>query len=481
MTTTLIKNATVLTVSQDPRTDKWYMKADIRIVDDVIDAVGIAVGGAADRLIDGSGMVVMPGLVNGHNHFEQSFMSAIVRLYPGGTLDWINEFKLPLTRVMEKDDYYLSAALTALQLVRGGITTSISHICQQSVDRVVAFGVDETVRAVRDAGIRAVVPIGLAGQNEPDDCITTAEAYDSLLRDWHAQHDDGPEGFVRIWPGPTGFWSATRDMWARAQKFAAEKSLGIHTHLATFAPPEGRPKDVDQAKALGVLGPGFTGAHCAWLDDEDVHAIAAAGANVVHNPTYKLSYSVDSEVRRFGDGIAPVADLIASGCTVGIGQDGCMGDTQDLYKEMRNLAFTQHYRYRDKRLLPPSRLIEMATIGSAQTMLWAERIGSIEEGKKADIVMLDLRSAKFTPRLNILADIVYKASPEDVHTVIVNGEVLLDAGRLTRLDERAILDEAQHAAESLFGRAGLNELTRRGLSPWISDLRMGDGVLASGP
>lgn len=474
MTTTLIRNATVLTVGQDPGTQKWYAPGEIRIVDDVIDAVGVAVGGAADRVIDGSGLVAMPGLVNGHNHFEQSFMSAIVRLYTGGTLDWINEFKLPLTRVMEKDDYYLSAALTALQLVRGGITTSISHICQQSVDRLVSFGVDETIRAIRDLGIRAVVPIGLAGQNEPNDCVTTAETYDSLLRGWHAQHDDGPEGFVRIWPGPTGFWSATPEMWHRAQKFAFEQSLGMHTHLATFAPPEGRPKDVDQAQALGVLGPGFTGAHCAWLDDADVRALAAAGANLVHNPTYKLSYSVDSEVRHFGDGIAPVADLVSAGCTVGIGQDGCMGDTQDLFKEMRNLAFTQHYRYRDKRLFPPSRLIEMATIDSARTMLWADRIGSIEEGKKADIVMLDLRSAKFTPRLNVLADIVYKASPEDVHTVIVNGEILLDEGTLTRIDEATILTEAQHAAASLFRRAGLDELTRRGLSPWSSALRMED-------
>ncbi len=112
-----------------------------------------------------------------------------------------------------------------------------------------------------------------------------------------------------------------------------------------------------------------------------------------------------------------------AGCTVGLGQDGCMGDTQDLFKEMRNLAFTQHYRKRDKHLFPPGKLIEMVTVDAARTMMWDNEIGSLERGKKADIVLIDLQDPKFVPLLNIPASIVYQCAPENVRTVIIDGRL----------------------------------------------------------
>lgn len=453
MSAIVIRNVTALTVPPDTDVLTLSEGVDIRIEDDLIVAIEPRLGQTAGTVIDGRGMLALPGLVNGHNHFEQSFMNGLVRLFPGSTAKWINEFKIPLTRMMNADDYRLSAALTCLNMVRSGVTTSMNHVCQQPRDSLIAFGVAESAKAIQHSGIRAVMAIGMADKSEPDDFLIDAPAYIGLLRGWYGDWDSSGQGRLRIWPGPTGFWCTTPDMWAAAHQFAVEMDTGIHTHLATF-----ERGDVLEAIRCGVLDERFTGAHAVWLDSEDVGEIAARGARVAHSPTYKLSYSLDSDVKAFGDGIAPIADLHAAGATVALGQDGCMGDTQDLFKEMRMLAFTQHYRYRDKTLYPPRKLIEMATIEGARSLDWEDEIGSLEPGKKADVILVDLSASKFVPRHDLLAAIVYQACASDVDTVIVDGEVLMRGRRLVHVDEASITEEAQEAAVDLVKRAGLDSL-----------------------
>lgn len=472
MATTLIKNVMLLTVSRDELVHKFYPSGEIRIRDDIIEEIGVNVSRDADRVLDGRGKLAMPGLVNGHNHFEQSFMTATVRLYPGSTLQWIQNFKIPMTTLMERDDYYLSAMLMCLHMIRSGVTSSINHICQQSVDKLISYGVDETIRAISESGVRSVVPIGLAAKNEPECCIVDAETYEELLQSWYLRSNNAADGRVRIWPGPTGFMTATPEMWEVARRFSSEHSCGIHTHLAGFPSDAVQKSEIEQALEVGVLGPNFTGAHCVWLDAADIRNMAEHDAKVVHSPTYKLSYSLDAEAERFGDGIAPIAELEQAGCIVGLGQDGCMGDTQDMFKEMRTLAFTQHYRYRDKTLFPPSKLIEMATIDCAKTMMWDDEIGSLEPGKKADLILVDLDDPKFVPRINLLANIAYQAGPENVDTVIINGDVVMEGRRILTFDEIAIAREAQNAASALINRAGLGDLKDRSFDPWISEYRM---------
>lgn len=458
-----IKDVTIITVSRSETTESFYQRGNIRIDDDRITAIGPDVDPSADVVIDGRGKLAMPGLLNGHNHFEQAFMTGIVRLFPGTTSDWIQNFKIPMTLRMEAEDYYYSAMLASLQLIKSGVTCSVNHICQQSADRLRRFGVAEGFRAVGDSGIRCLAPIGLAGKNEPDEFIVSANEFDDLLRTWHAEGNGRFNDRLRVWPGPTGFYSSTGPMWDIARRFASDHGCGMHTHLATF-----ERGDVHQAEEVGVLGPNFVGAHSVWLDKRDVECLTRNRVGIVHNPTYKLGYSVDSVVEGFGDGIAPITELFNGGCTVGLGQDGCMGDTQDMFKEMRMLAFTQHYRYRDKRLFPPTKLIEMATIDCARTMMWDDQIGSLEPGKKADLILVDITDPKFVPLLNIPSNIVYQANAENVDTVIIDGEIVMMNRRITRFDETAIMREAQRAAHALIDRSGLGHLATSGFMPWSS-------------
>jgi len=462
-----INNVKIMTICSGPHTSHYYDDGHITIEGNRIVAIGPgrAADGAssADLVIDGQGMLAMPGLLNGHNHFEQSFMSGIVRLFSGTTAEWIRDFKIPMTLQMEAEDYYYSAMLAATQMIRSGVTCSVNHICQQSAQRLREFGIGQAFRAVGDAGIRCLTPIGLAGKNEPDEFIVEADEYDRLLRRWHAEGDGRFSDRLRIWAGPTGFYSSTPSMWEVARRFVEEVGGGIHTHLATF-----ERGDVDRAREAGVLDTNLVGAHCVWLDENDGNQLAAAGASIVHNPTYKLGFSVDSEVATFGDGIAPVTDLVRGGCTVGLGQDGCMGDTQDMIKEMRMLAYTQHYRYRDKNLFPPTKLLEMATIDCARTMQWDRDIGSLEPGKKADLILVDLSDPKFVPLLNVPSNLVYQANAENVDTVIIDGEVVMQNRQITRFDEADVLRGAQRAATALVKRAGLDDLITRGFHPWTS-------------
>lgn len=465
MSHTLLKNVDVLTVAKEGPVPTYIEDGAVLIEDDTIATVckQEEIDVTADQIIDGNGAVAMPGLINGHNHFEQSFMKGTVRLFDGTTAEWIQEFKIPLTDEMTAEDYYLSSLLTCIDLIRSGVTCSINHICQQDPQKLRNFGVDESMRAVRKAGIRSVVPIGLAGKNEPDHFIVSNETYAEFLETVRNKWHNSANGRIRVWPGPTGFYSATEAMWQTAKSVANDPDTGIHTHLATFE--EG---DVKRAKKHDLLGPDFVGAHCVWLSDSDVADLGASESKAVHNPTYKLGYSVDSDVREFGDGIAPITDLCKHGCTVGLGQDGCMGDTQDMFKEMRTLALTQHYRYRDKQLFPPSKLIEMATLDCADTLLWGDEIGSLEPGKKADITLVDLSESKFTPIQNLPSNLVYQATGENVSTVIINGNVVMEDRELTTIDEDAILDRAQRAASTLFERADLDYLEDKGFHPWAS-------------
>lgn len=465
----LIQNATIITAAQSPAVGNYIENGSIVLDGGEIESVRQDDGATVDddEVIDATEMVAMPGLINGHNHFEQSFMQGAVRLYDGDTAEWIQEFKIPLTEEMTREDYYLSNKLSCLNLIKSGVTCSVNHVCQQDPDKLESFGIDQSLQAATEAGVRVVMPIGLAGKNEPSHYIVDNDRYEEMLeatyQKWHRAANDT----IRIWAGPTGFYSTTEQMWETAREFAKEETTGLHTHIATF-----ETGDITKAKQNGILNKNFVGAHCVWVDEQDIADIAESGGKIVHNPVYKLGYTIDSDVQAFGDGIAPIFELCESGCTVGLGQDGCMGNTQDMFKEIRALALTQHHKYERKDIFPPAKLLEMVTIENAQTVSWEADIGSIEPGKRADITLVDLDKPKFASSENVPANIVYQASAADVSTVIVDGTVLMRDRQVQTINEEKTLTKARNAISELFNRAGLKEYLQRGVNPWDASLTL---------
>jgi len=469
MNSLLIKNARILTMSTDKKTKKYYPRGKILVEGNEIVKVDddSEIKGHADLELDASGKVVLPGLINGHNHHEQSYMRPITQVNPGSTYQWLHGIKMPITKEMRKEDYYLSNLLTCVELIKGGVTCSLNSFCTQDPAKLETYAVEESIKATRDTGMRSLVPVGVADKFEFEEFLVTPQRgkniMEGAIKKWNHAFGDR----VRIWPGPAGVFSASEELWAIAKDLAAKYNTGIHTHIASAARGE-----VDEAQRYGLLSERLVGGHCVWLDDRDVKIMADSGMKVVHNPWYKLGYSVDGQVEKFGDGIAPITDMVRQGMTVGLGTDGCMGATQDMFREARVLAYTQHYRYRDKALFPPTKLLEMITLDCAKTMLWNDQLGSIEPGKKADLVLVDLAKIKFVPMQNIPANLVYQASAEDVETVIIDGTIVMKDRNLETVNEKEVIEKAQKSAEELFKRAGLADAALNGFEPWAAGYKL---------
>lgn len=466
MSDILIKNAFLLTMDDRRR---YFDDGAVAIDGNRITAVGetaqVTKDFSGDRVIDAKNMVVMPGLINGHDHYEQTFFKGLTRLFLDTTYAWVKEFKIPLTREMNPDDYYYSSLLACIEMIKTGTTCAVNSVCQQDPNKIRGFGIDKIAKAIVDSGTRSVIAVGSSDKFEPADFLVSPEEgvglAEEAIRRWHKKAD----GRIRVWAGPAGTFSVSRQMFSAFKDLAGKYDVGVHTHLASAARGEAK-----KAYDSGLLGSNVSAAHCVWLDDEEISYLAQTETKAVHCPTYKLGYSIDSSVERFGDGIAPIVDMMKAGITVGLGTDGCMGNTHDMFKEMRCLASTQHYKMVDKTLLPPTKLLEMVTRDCAKTLLWDDEVGSIAVGKRADIVLIDIKKPHMVPWTNPPASLVYLTSGFDVDTVIIDGRIVMDHREIETIDEREAIEKAQQLAEGLIERAGFRPLVEKGFKPWCSDI-----------
>ena len=460
----LIKHALILTMDPQRRTieDGAIVLGHDRIV-----AVGntkeIERKYEASRILDAQHMICMPGLINGHNHYEQSFFKGFTRVYTGDVFDWIRNFKTALTRVMNANDYYLANLLACVELIRFGVTCSVNHVCQHRPESLREFGIENIMRAILDSGIKTEVVIGVSDvpEIEAEDFVTSTKSglqlLETTIRNWHNKAD----GRIHVWTGPFILKAASVEFWHQINDLSNQSGTGIHTHVNGNG-------EMVTADELGLLSQSFTAAHCQNLNSQEIRLLYEKHANVVHSPTYILPYATSWPTDNFGDGIAPITDLLETGVTVGIGTDGCLGDTQDMFREMRNIAYQQHYKTGDKKTMPPSKLLEMVTIDNAKTLRWQEEIGSIEVGKKGDIILANMQNPYMVPWINTPASVVYLMSGYDVRTVIVDGKILMENGNIINIDIDELLQEAQAAASKLIERAGLKSLKEKGFKPWNS-------------
>lgn len=459
MSDILIKNAFVLTMDDKRR---FFEDGGIAIDGNRIVAVGktaeVEKEFSADLTLNGKKMIAMPGLINGHDHYEQTFFKGLTRLFTGNTFEWLREFKMPLTKEMKAEDYYYSNLLACMEMIKMGVTCGVNSVCEQDPKKMREFGIESAVRAITESGVRSVIPISASDKFElPEFLVSTEEGIslvEEAIKKWHKKANDR----IRIWAGPTGPFAVSEDMFLAFKELAKKYNVGVHTHIA-FA-TRGEVKKAYESK---LLGPDVTAAHCVWLDEEEINYFAKSGTKAVHCPTYKLSYTIDSPVEKFGDGIAPVASMMDAGITVGLGTDGCMADTHDLFKEMRCLVSVQHYKMLDKTILPPMKLLEMVTRNCAKTVQWNDEIGSIEVGKKADIILIDRKKPHMTPWTNPLACLVYLTSGSDVDTVIIDGKLVMENRKIKTIDEDKVMAKIQNTAEGLIERAGFKKMFRMGL------------------
>ncbi len=419
----------------------------------------------ADEEIDLHGMLTMPGLLNGHNHHWASLFKNTGE----GLLleDWLDQITLPLMFKLTNEDLRIAAYLGAIEQIRTGTTCSLNH--------VVNVNDEESMRAivepVLDVGIRQLVTKEL--RETPDPPFSTRYPAYAHVRT-REEELALAEAIVDKWDGAGGLihlglaietganWmlhNATSDEIIRdGVALARRRNLKITNHCSAGTPwlsikefeQDTGGGDVDYLVRLGALTDNWVLIHCLHLKDREIDHIVRAGASVVSNPVSN-AYSCD--------GIAPLKQMFEAGVNVGLGSDGAyVNCSMDMVEQMKFGALIQNVTHFDPTLMTAERMVEMATINTAKAMGIDHLVGSLEVGKKADIVAFDLDKAHVAVGNRPVAALVFSAHGTDVDTVLVNGEVKLREGRLVGFDrEEEVLEEATRRAREVIERAGLTE------------------------
>ena len=451
----LIRNGLVLTEAHaEPTT------ADILVEADRITRVESSLEPRPDtRIIDASNQLVMPGLVNAHTHTHNVPSKAALDGLP---LEIWLQYRMARTLNLSPREIYVSAAVNAIEMVKTGTT------CACEMAQVLPYPTDEALDAVgqayTDVGLRASIAAqvadrsfleGLPGIESllPEDILTQLKSRPPFPREetlatirravdrWHG----AAEGRIRFGVGPSSVTNCSDEFLEGCAQLSRERGVTVQTHLCeTKAGARAALLRYGKSAAarlheLGLLGPRTILAHSIWVDDHDIDLIAETRSSVAHNPISNL---------KLGDGIAPVLKMRARGCNVALGTDGsASSDNQNLFGPLRVAAIL--HRVVDPnydRWLSGADVLDMATANGARAAGFEGQTGGISPGKKADLVLLDLRSIYYHPQNDLVCHVVHCEVGSSVTTVLVDGRVIVESGKVTTVDEAALLAEADEIA-----------------------------------
>jgi cytosine/adenosine deaminase-related metal-dependent hydrolase len=451
----IITNGTVVTVDKGRRI---IQNGAVLIEGDRIVAVGktseLEDAFPDEERIDARGGIVMPGLIDCHIHLPQ----AMIRGCADGLRlkEWLADRVWVLQGLYSPDDAVTSSELCMLEMIKCGTTTFIDTLLATHYD------VDRTADAVIRSGMRGMLAKSIMDtpgyaddegsmvstmQEDKETCFRVAE---EMYEKWH-----GKEGRVFVWLGPRPAGGATPETYREVGEWARSHDTRVTWHFAegddserNFIQETYGKSPTEFAEDLGLLWPGQVLGHAVWLDDRDVANLARTGAHVCHLPTSNM---------KLGFGFARVPDMIEAGVNVVLGTDGGPSDNMhDMFHAM-NLAAMIHKGHRqDPALLPAETMIEMVTVNGAKAVGLGDEIGSLEEGKKADLIILTADSPHLTPSINPLSNLVYAATGREVRTVIIDGNLVMKDREVLTFDEDRILKEASERAAAVVERSGLN-------------------------
>lgn len=387
------------------------------------DAVGY------DKVIAGENKLVLPGFINTHTHAAMTLLRGYADDLP--LKEWLETKIWPLEDKLTPEDIYWGTMLAITEMVKSGTTTFADMY----------FAMDEVAQAVDKTGIRACLSRGMVGVGpQAEQAIVDSK---ELTRKWHNRGD----GRIITMLGPHAPYTCPPDYLARVADLAADLGIGVHIHLAET---QGEVKDivrqygktpVQLLKDTGLFKNHVLAAHCVHLTAEDIALLAESSVAVAHNPESNM---------KLASGIAPVPEMLAAGLTVALGTDGASSNNDlDMMQEMRTCALLHKVNSMDPTVLPAYKTLEMATVNGAQALGLENRIGILQPGYLADMIVIDLNTAHHIPRYDVTANLVYSGQANDVETVIINGRVIMENRRILTLNEEEVLTQAKKIAARL--------------------------------
>jgi 5-methylthioadenosine/S-adenosylhomocysteine deaminase len=448
MTTILVENGSIVTVNekQDIHRCGYVFIEDDRIV-------SIGAGNAptpyrkADQVIDATLMAVMPGMVNAHTHLFQTFLRGLADDKP--LLDWLRTAIWPVAEVMSEEDAYVSALLGLIENIRGGATAVIDH----QYIHTESGNDDEVCRAAEETGIRFMLARGWTDTNYHPALMETPERIISetkrLYQNWHVNGS----GRTQVEFGPLIPWGCTDETMLATHQLSRLWGTGTHIHVAEAQEEiamslESRGKShIEWLADLGILGSDVQLVHAVWLNDHEIDLVAQHEAVVVHCPVSNMYLA---------SGVARIPEMHKRGVRVALATDGPgSNNNQDMLEVLKTTALLHKINSLDAMALLPADVLWMACRGGATAFGMPDLIGSLEPGKKADLVLVDLDTPLAMPVHSVTSALVYNVSARDVDTVIVNGEILMQNKEILVVDEKALLKRARKTCTELFKRANI--------------------------
>jgi 5-methylthioadenosine/S-adenosylhomocysteine deaminase len=424
---TLIHNAALI-LTMDPTLGQGDLgvikEADILLTGNTIAAVGKDLGGNGAQVIDATGKLVMPGLVDAHNHLWQSLIRGC-----GTDKDvngWLGVCVFPLFGFnFSAADVYAGVRLSTLDLINTGVTTTVdwSHAFTPTFVR-------GNIQALSDSGLRFV--FAYLGSANPVVINDMRLVKQTLI-------DPNPRATFQVGSHP-GTADIFRPNLIAMANLAKELGVKLHVHLLENI-SQRQDKAFEALAQAGALGPNLLGAHGIHLTDEEINIAAAHDVRLIHNPLSNM---------RLASGVIRLPALKQAGVQVGLGLDGGTNDTSDMFNNMRAAMGLQRATSLQATIVPTvTAVLRMATVDGARLLDMSDQIGSLTPGKKADVIILDPGAVNFAPRFDAISQIVFNAQPQNVEWVFVDGRALKRKGKLVGVDPDAIAKNAQTVADRI--------------------------------
>jgi 5-methylthioadenosine/S-adenosylhomocysteine deaminase len=478
---TLIRNALIVTMDDG---GDIVTKGSIVIDDNRLSYVGPAEwtpGGPFDRTIAADRMIAIPGMVNAHCHSPANLVRGMM---PSKPLEIWRAYYRASLRAMRDEDFYASALLGGMEMLKNGATTVLDHFFGNQACRFMGAGA--AIQAMRDLGLRHVVSLTLSDKNY-EETIPLGQAAAKLgdeikrmsvseAKTTHAWLDEceafvesfhAPERLTTACPGPSAVQRCTDELLTKAADMARRKNSPIHIHLAETKAQAVMGRQIygtsllKHLDTIGVLASNLSLAHAIWIEEGDVELFARRGATPVHNPASNL---------RIGSGLAPVREFLAAGVSVGLGTDGAASnDGQNMFDAVRLVSLIHNQAGTDfSRWIAPTQALSMATRNGARA--FGLDAGVLAPGKLADIVLLRRDSPAFTPLNDVVSQLAFCENGSSVDSVIVNGELVVEGGRLAKVGEAEVLRLAEQARKRLDSSLQRDLAGARTMEPVLAEM-----------
>lgn len=405
--------------------------------------------GLGGKVIDARGKVVAPGLINCHTHMFQSLLRG-----PGDDMEligWLKNMLWPASKNLTPEHVAAGAALGCLEMIKTGVTCVIDHhhLCTSETS------VDNIVKIMERAGLRGFVARGLKARQKRADMWNVPQHVfeysldeeirltEKLIRKWNNSVD----GRVKVAPGPNSIFSTGPDILKASKEFSEKYELPMHIHIAE-SPSEVQStqedygmREVEYLSHLGALNKRTQIVHGIWLSNREIALMSGASANHIHCPVSNMYLA---------SGVAHIPEMLTAKINVALGTDGpASNNSHNMFEVLKMAALLHKVSSLNPAIIKADQVFEMATLGGARAVGLENEIGSLEKGKKADIMILDMKRNNSYPVHRTVSSIVYCSSDSNVDSLIVDGKIIMENRKVLTLDEDAVLGKAAEAAEEL--------------------------------